>query len=294
LRAKQFDLIWIEKEAFPWLPGWLDVILTCGVPYIVDFDDAQFHRYDQHSSQLVRRILGLKIDRLMRHATLIIAGNKYLAQRAWKAGAARVEILPTVIDLHRYPKAPLPQNSIFTIGWIGSLSTFKHLQDMQSILQVVCQDGDAQMVAIGPTASDLQLEGVPLTVKPWSGETEVQELQQFDVGIMPLPDKPWERRKCGFKLIQYMACSCPIVGSPVGVNQDIIEQGITGFQASNAEEWIKALVLLKQDKELRKKLGAAGRQKVEQQYCLQVTAPKLTHLLNEVNETELKAKQLIF
>jgi glycosyltransferase involved in cell wall biosynthesis len=265
LRAGRYNLIWLEYEALPWIPAWLERLLyTSGVPYVVDYDDAIFHRYDQHTRSVVRWLLGTKIDRVMRAATLVIVGNEYLANRAQQARAARVEILPTVVDLNKYPLTPHPDNSIFTLGWIGSLSTSQCLEHIKPALQELCRDGTVRLVVMGAKTS--VLPGIPVVVKPWCEDTG-------------------ERGKCGFKLIQYMACARPVIGSPVGVNQQIIDHGSNGFQASSTAEWIQAVRTLKHDKVLRQRMGALGRAKVEQSYCLQVTAPRLLQLLREAKES---------
>jgi glycosyltransferase involved in cell wall biosynthesis len=104
-------------------------------------------------------------------------------------------------------------------------------------------------------------------------------MRAFDVGIMPLYDGPWERGKCGLKLINYMAAGLPVIASPVGVNQSIVEHGVTGFLADTTEAWIAALRALQQDGSQCTVMGAAGRAKVERGYCLDVAAPKLTQWL---------------
>lgn len=114
-----------------------------------------------------------------------------------------------------------------------------------------------------------------------SEEPEVVSIRGFDIGIMPLVDGDFERGKCGYKLIQYMACGLPVVASPVGVNCQIVEHGINGFLAETPEQWEQALQTLLVDAGLRQRMGQAGRQKVEQQYCIQVTDPVLSHLLIE-------------
>jgi glycosyltransferase involved in cell wall biosynthesis len=107
----------------------------------------------------------------------------------------------------------------------------------------------------------------------------VDDLKKLDVGIMPLDSNRWEQGKCGIKLIQYMACGLPVVGTPIGVNQQIIQHGINGFQANSADEWINYLSQLAADPLLRNNMGAKGRSMVESDYCLQVTAPRLSSLL---------------
>ena len=287
--ANNFDLIWLEKETLPWLPAWIEHKLGLSkATYIVDYDDAIFHRYDQYHFKLIRRILGKKIDHVMQYAALVLVGNEYLLERAKKAGAKRVEVLPTVIDLEKYPTNPFNNNDIFTIGWIGSPVTSHYLKLVMSALEEFCKKNTARIVLIG--AKKEELPNIPVEYVSWSEETEIKEIRKFDVGIMPLQDNVWERGKCGFKLIQYMACGLPIVGSPVGVNAKIIKHGINGYQAKNTNEWVWALQKIKGDQKLRQKMGRAGREIVEKEYCLQVTAPRLRDLIFSVVEG-LKKKE---
>jgi glycosyltransferase involved in cell wall biosynthesis len=281
--SARFDLIWTHIEALPWIPGWIESVLTpSGVPYVVDYDDAMFHRYDRHRSSVVRTVLGRKIDRVMREAALVVAGNQYIAARAQDAGAKRVEILPTVVDLHRYPLVSDTgmTSSPFTVGWIGSPASAYNLQQVRPVLETFCERRNARLVTVG--SGSIDLGSVPLEVKLWSESTEVAEIRQFDVGIMPLVDSPFERGKNGFKLIQYMACVKPVIGTPVGVNREIIIDGHNGFWATTPDDWVQALDSLMGDAELRRRQGEAGRHLVEERYSLQVTAPKLADLLRLV------------
>jgi glycosyltransferase involved in cell wall biosynthesis len=214
----------------------------------------------------------------MRRAALVLVGNEYLAERARQAGAKRVECLPTVVDVERYDQALCRVQGLCTIGWIGSPMTAPYLTLVQAVLSEVCQQGNVRVVIVG--AQHIPLAGVPVETRAWSEQTEVQEIQSFDVGIMPLPDEPWERGKCGYKLIQYMACSKPAVASPVGVNRHIIAHGIDGFLASTPTQWVQTLRTLCQDRALRERIGQAARRKVAQEYSLQVTAPRLVSLLS--------------
>ncbi len=280
-RAADFDGVWVEKEMLPWIPAGLELSgFPKGIPLIADYDDAVFHRYDRHRRALVRTVLGGKIDAVMQRADLVIAGNDYLADRARQAGAQRVEILPTVVDTERYQTRPSPDSPVITIGWMGSPATAPYLHRLAPVLQTLAANQNIRWVAVG--ANPAQLETLPLTVWPWTEAGEVADIQQFDIGIMPLPDEPFERGKCGYKLIQYMACGKPVVASPVGVNSVIVRHGIEGFLASSTEQWIEALQTLVDDAALQQQMGQAGRARVEAEYSLQVTAPKLECLLRSV------------
>jgi glycosyltransferase involved in cell wall biosynthesis len=273
----RFDLLWLEYELFPWLPAWFEVFLArLGVPYVADYDDPVFHRYDSHRNPLIRGLLGAKIDHVMRGAALVIVGSEYLGEHARRAGARRVEQLPTVIDLSRYQVATAAGGGPYTIGWIGSPLTAPYLQLVRDALAELCSNGAVRVTLVG--AGPLTLGPVPIEARPWSEATEVAELQRFAVGIMPLPDGPWERGKCGYKLIQYMACGRAVVASPVGANAQIVEHGVNGLLANTSADWVSALRALR-DPALRVRMGAAGRAKVEREYCLQVTAPRLAALL---------------
>jgi len=282
MQAKSYDVVWLEKEFLPWLPVWFELMfLPKQVRLLVDYDDAVFHQYDQHDSALVRLIFRQKIAAIMRRANMVVAGNAYIAEYARIAGAARVEVLPTVVDTSSYlPFKKSPENRI-TIGWIGSPATAHFLPLIASaLLEVTARRKAVSIVAVGANVD--QLDCLPITVLPWTEEQEVEKVQQFDIGIMPLPDKPFERGKCGYKLIQYMACGKPVVASPVGANAEIVRDGVDGFLANTDRDWVEALICLIDDLPLRERMGGAGRKRVEAQYSLHVAGAKMLNLLREL------------
>lgn len=284
LTAHRHDLLVIEKELLMYFPALLERFLaTAGIPYVVDYDDAIFHQYDQNPSWLVRTLFSGKIAAVMRHSRMVIAGNSYLAAYARQSGSPRVETIPTVVDLERYGTVAPSEHGNFVIGWIGSPSSYEYLETIAPALSEVCAGGRGKVVLVG--SGSVRLPGVPVETLPWSEATEVTDMRSFDAGIMPLPDLPWAHGKCGFKLIQYLACRLPVVASPVGVNSEIVDVGTNGFLATSTADWVRALSLLRDDKELRRRMGSCGRNKVEQSYCLKVAAPKLISLLKEATGT---------
>jgi glycosyltransferase involved in cell wall biosynthesis len=277
------DLIWLQQEAFPWFPRWFEkMLLQSKIPVVVDYDDAFFHRYDLHKSSIVRKLLGKKIDSVMNLSRVVIAGNEYLADRARMNFARQIEIFPTVVSLDRFFVGPDIKNEQFIIGWLGSPPTAKYLLSIHEELKNFCSDNQSKLIVIG--SKDFSLDGFPLEIRKWKDENEVNDVQGFDIGIMPLVDSPWERGKCGFKLIQYMACGKPVIASPVGVNVEIVQHGVNGFLANNSEDWMNYFNILKKDPDLRKKMGLAGRKLVEEKYSLQATGPRLAGLFKSVYE----------
>jgi glycosyltransferase involved in cell wall biosynthesis len=284
-KSRSFDLLWIEKELFPWLPPLAESLITgLGIPYVVDYDDAVFHRYDLHKNPFVRALLGGSVDTIMRRATTVVVGNDYLAERARQAKAYQIEYLPSVVDINRYSVHEKTSGQ-FRIGWIGSPVTAPFLGSIWEALEEAIKKINACLVLVGAGDQD-PLPDMEKDVIPWSEESEVKNIQSFDVGIMPLTDGPFERGKCGYKLIQYMACGLPVIASPVGVNTRIVEQGKTGFLASSSEDWIRALVMLSKNAGMRRDFGMAGRKKVEQEYSLQVSAPRLFEILSRAAQDE--------
>jgi len=278
-KVKQYDLLWIEKELFPDLPPWVETWLNrLGIRYVVDYDDAIFHNYDLSRNPL-RRCLAGKIDSVMRSASVVVCGNQYLAERAQRAGSKAVEILSTVVDLDRYSVRPTGSSSIVTIGWIGSPATAKYLSLVAPLLKLLAEKFPLKLCVVG---ANPEMEGVEVVSRQWSELSEVGDIQSFDIGIMPLEDSPWERGKCGYKLIQYMACGIPVVGSPIGVNQEIVRHGQNGYLASTPDEWGGALSDLIADSVRRTHMGTVGRGLVEQEYCVQVVAPKLADVFSRV------------
>jgi glycosyltransferase involved in cell wall biosynthesis len=166
------------------------------------------------------------------------------------------------------------------IGWSGSLTTLKHLRGLEPTLKKLRRAVDFRLKVIGDDR--YELEGVEVESRRWSAESEVADLQSFDVGIMPLPDDPWAQGKCGLKALQYMAVGVPTVVSPVGVNTEIIQDGANGFIASGDDEWVAKLSRLIADAGLRQRLALAGRRTVEERYSAAVQAPRLLDVLEQV------------
>jgi len=279
MRSKDHDLLWIEKEVLPWIPHRVEqrLLSRAALPYVLDYDDAVFHQYDRHANAVVRRLLGRKLDNLAKGAALVTVGNEYLAARFRMSGAARVETVPTVVDLRRYEAKWAEAGRPVRIGWIGTPVTTRYLQPICGVLEELAAEGN-QIVLIGADR-DILSAHPSFVSHSWTEQTEVQEIQELDVGIMPLPDGPVERGKCAYKLIQYMACGKPVVASPVGANQAVVLPGTTGWLATTPAEWRSALRSLIGDAALRRRLGVAGRGLVESRYSLQVTAPRLAGLL---------------
>ncbi len=162
------------------------------------------------------------------------------------------------------------------IGWIGSPYNTRYLQFLEEPLRQLSLEQNIRFRVIG--GRPISFAGVEIENLKWEESAEASMLAEFDIVVMPLPDSPFERGKCGYKLIQYMACGKPAVGSPVGVNARIVTPAC-GFLCTSTSEWYDALLKLVVDERLRTRMGTAGRQIVEQNYCIQKTGPQVVSYL---------------
>jgi len=187
------------------------------------------------------------------------------------------------VDVNRYRQKQPDGNSTFTIGWIGSPVTSPYLDIIRDAITGFGSELSIRISLLG-AGSINPFPNILTTILPWDEEIELSIGEHFDVGIMPLTDGPFERGKCGYKLVQYMAGGLPVIASPVGVNQQIVEHNINGYLATSTDDWLLALRTLKHDINKRYEMGQAGRRKAEKLYNLQVTAPKLLTLLLNVRK----------
>ena len=265
----KYDRIVIEKELFPYFFSWFEKILwLLNVKYIVDYDDAIFHNYDLSSSKLILFLLKNKINNVMKYSGCVVAGNSYLLERAKDSGAKKIVILPTVIDVDVYKVKNNYTSSKIVIGWIGSPATFKYIKKYKAFFSKLLQNQNVELNIVG-ASEDLGL-GTNVKYLKWTEEGEVDLISNFDIGIMPLENTPWELGKCAYKLIQYMGCGVPVVASAIGMNMVVVDEGINGFLVIEEEEWLDKLSRLIADSGLREQLGKKGRKKVESQFSLQM------------------------
>lgn len=287
LRVRNFDVVFIQREALPLGPAWFERLVSLtGKPIIFDFDDAI---YLPSVSDANRWILWLKrptkTAAIIRCSAYVIAGNETLRQYATQFNP-NVAIIPTAIDTDSYtvrPKVAFSHAPV-TIGWVGSSSTIRYLHLLDDVFQELAQ---RFAIRIGVVGGQYDLPGVAVDCRQWRLENEISDLHSFDVGVMPMPDNEWTRGKCGFKALQYMGVGVPAVVSPVGVNNKIVSHGKNGFLASSDAEWKSSLSLLIESPSLRHRFGVAGRKTVEDQYSVKANAPKLLAVIRAVADNRV-------
>lgn len=282
----RFDLVLIQKKLFT--ARQVRGIRRRTRTLVYDFDDAIMFRDTSHRRQKSFR-RRRKFAAIARTADLVIAGNDYLAGQARLLTDA-VTVLPTALDPARYQAAAGPASSEgpLTLGWIGSASTLIYLEQLRpALVRLATTWPAAELKVICDDFPDFPFIGMDR--QPWSEEAEAAQLQTIDIGLAPLPDDPWSRGKCGLKILQYYAAGKPVVGSRVGVQQQMIQDGATGFLASSADEWVERVGQLIASEEARLQMGRAGRKLVEEAYSVEVNAPRLVEALQTAAARHKKA-----
>jgi glycosyltransferase involved in cell wall biosynthesis len=273
----RYDLAIIQAEMFPLLPGFIESRLL-RIPYIYDFDDAFFLKYTLERFRTLSFLLHDKFDPVLAKAGATTPGNAYLQQQALRFNA-NSPILPTVVDTERYQVAHRQDPDVFTVGWVGSPSTSVYLSMMVDPLARLAREGPVRFLVVGGVAPDIP--GVDVRELPWSEAAEVDLINTFDVGVMPLFDDEWARGKCAFKLIQYMACGVPVVASGIGTNVDVVTSDC-GFLADTPDQWVKALQSLRGSRDMRAHMGVASRARVEAGYSLHSATPVLAGVIRQL------------
>lgn len=269
-RYKRYDIVFIQREALFLGSSFFErAAAGKGIPVIFDFDDSIWLADTSPGNKKWEWIK--KPDKFfdnVRVASLVIAGNRYLAEKAARLNANTV-IIPTTVDTTLWvPKPELRGKERTVIGWSGSISTIKHFESLVPALLKI-KDLYKDRVAFKILGDPLYHHPV---LKPavfdWSQAGEVEHLNSFDIGVMPLPDDEWANGKCGLKALTYMSCGVATVASPVGVNTEIIQHGVNGMLASTEEEWVAHISGLIENRELRYRLGEAARATVTEKYSV--------------------------
>lgn len=269
-RARRYNYIFIHREAAPLGPPVMEWILKkiWNKKIIYDFDDAIWIPNTSAQNKIAGLVKAFwKVPYICRWSYKISAGNDYLAAFARQSGARDILHIPTVVDTDtRYNRLRQHEAGNRVIGWTGSHSTLKYLDDIMPVLAKLQESIDFTFLVIADKKPELPLRNWRFI--PWNPGSEIEDLLQIDIGIMPLTPDAWSEGKCGFKLIQYLALGIPAIASPVGVNTKIIDEGNNGFIAATPPEWEQALLQLLEDAAMRQRMGAAGREKIVSSYSV--------------------------
>jgi glycosyltransferase involved in cell wall biosynthesis len=277
--VRKYDIVFIHREATPLGPAWFEWWTTqvFRKRIVFDFDDAIWMPAVSKNNSHIKWLRNFgKVKKICKWSATVVVGNSFLAEYA-KQFNNRVRIIPTVVDIEKtHTKIKDQKTGVPTIGWTGSFSTLKYLDIVLTVLQKLQDQYDFTFIVIADKDPHPALKKYRFI--KWNRETEVEDLLNFHIGLMPLYDDDISKGKCGFKAIQYMSLGIPAVVSPVGVNTEIVEDGINGFLCVPESDWKKRLEELIQNSSLRSDLGLAARKKIKEKYSVEATATMFLEL----------------
>jgi glycosyltransferase involved in cell wall biosynthesis len=281
-RLAPFDAVVIQRRL---LPGWLlKSIRKHARRLLFDLDDAVYLRdsYDPRGLHDPRRLR--RFAATVRACDAVVAGNDFLADEARRHSPAPVHVIPTCVEPSLYPLAPNDSHADgVELVWIGTSSTLKGLKRIAPLLDHVGQGCPGLSLKL-VCDTFFRLEHLPVIECPWSEATEAESLASADIGLAWVPDDDWSRGKCGLKVLQYMAAGLPVVANPVGVQTTMVRHGETGYLATTPDEWRDAVARLASDPELRRRLGAAGRVVLEEEYSVRAGAARWCRVLESLTD----------
>ena len=282
-RSRDFDLVFLFEEAARIGPALLErAIRWLGVPLVYDFCDPIYLPYRSPMNHPFSRLKCFgKTASICRLADHVIVGNEALADYALRHNA-KVSVVPITIDTRIYEARGTTRTGEDppVIGWSGSHSTVPHLDGIRPVLEELARIRRFRLLVVG--TPDYRLERADCVARPWSAAREVLDLHEMDIGIMPLPDDTWTRLRSHLKVRQYMGAGIPAIASPAGVNRELIQDGVNGYLADGAVEWLDRIVRLIDDPGLRLAIGRRARAAIEERYSGEVWAARVLQILNRV------------
>ncbi len=257
--AHKFFAVIINRDIVPELRVTFleERIIRKGGRLIFDFDDAIYLGSRKN-----------KVQFILERVDAVVCGNKFLTGFA-RSYNSDVTVIPSVVDTNLYVPSEKRYNPLPIIGWIGSSHTRKaHLPLLQKPLELLAEKCDFEFRIIADEDPKLQWTNVKVKFIKWTEENEIYELQQLNMGLMPLFDSEFERGKCGFKAIQYMSVGIPALVSPVGINAEIVDHDKNGFHCSSTEDWVDSMLSLIHNNEKALQMGKEARDKIVNEYSM--------------------------
>jgi glycosyltransferase involved in cell wall biosynthesis len=253
---------------------------------VFDVDDAIYYRRPRQLGEAPDKswFRPYKFARTCAISDLVMAGNRCLADRAGRS-TERVEIVPTPVDLSQY-EALYVERSPHTLVWIGLPENLPYLELVRGVIGRLADDYPDLVLRV-VSAEFPNWPEVKIEQARWSSASEATDLATAGIGIMPLTDDEWTHGKCAFKLLQYMAAALPCVGSAVGANLEVVDEGRTGFLAADPAAWSAALSRLLSDRHRASAMGRAGRDRVRKHYDTRVVSSRAADLIEEVADSHL-------
>lgn len=276
-KCRKFDIIFLQKNTVDILSPFYEVFIKYVLrkKIIFDFDD---------SIWMLKGKYNKKVEWIIKLSDAVIVGNKFLHDYAIKFNN-RIYIINTVIDTDKYKFncTREKQKSCINICWIGSKPGNNYITNIEHVfINIKTKYKDKVAFFIVSSERPCFQSFNDYKYLNWSKKVELEILCKSDIGIMPIADSKIARGKCGFKLIQYGSYSLVSVASPIGLNNEIIRNGVNGFLADNEKEWVAKLSFLINNRDVLEKMKRQSRELVISKYSLKATLNNFILIIESV------------
>lgn len=281
-KALKYDIIYLHLEATPVGPPIFEYILyKLNKPIIYDIDDLVYLPHSSNMNPIMKWLRSKdKIIKIMQWSKHIIVCTEYLRKFALQYNDCVTNISSTIDTDKYFIKNSYLNDHRLCVGWSGSHSTSKYLHLLDNVLRYIQKKYNVKIKVIGDQSffiPEVEIEAIE-----WNEPTEVEDLQEIDIGLYPLTKDEWVLGKSGLKALQYMGLGIPTICTPIGCNYEIIKDGENGYFADSDDEWIEKISILIENPDLRRKLGEAARKTVEEYYSVRVNAPRYLKIINDI------------
>jgi glycosyltransferase involved in cell wall biosynthesis len=281
-KAEKFKTVFVQREAFMLGTAFFEKTIAKKAKLVFDFDDSIWMaNVSKANAKLAFLKNPDKTAEIIANSDTVIVGNSFLKEYAAQF-SANVHIIPTCIDTNEYSrkhKYEAKSDGSVCIGWSGSQTTIAHFKLLEPVLKQLKEKYKNKLYFKVVGDPDYRNDELNILGLRWTKETEISELEEIDIGVMPLPKDEWSKGKCGLKALVYMSMEIPAVIENHGVNSEIISNGVDGFLCKNEEDWVLRLSILIEDELLRKKIGLQGRKSVLEKYSIKANGQNFLRLI---------------
>jgi glycosyltransferase involved in cell wall biosynthesis len=269
----EYDAVFVYREAALLGPAFLEKMIARRKPLIYQLDDPLFMPYKSPTNGYLSylKFFG-KVKEIIRISKVVIVNSSHIREYAEQFNQ-NIWQVPSLVDTKHFVYQPVEELKRVCIGWSGSPTTVINLKLIEKPLAHISRQAVCDFHFIGGT--DFNLKNVNYTAQKWVCESEVEDLRRMQIGLVPLPDNEWNKRKFIMKTAQYMALGIVPVGTPMASNPEVIRHGENGFLAQSEDEWIEYLTILVKDSKLRNQMSVQAASDAKKKYSLEANAAKV-------------------
>jgi len=270
----EYDAIFVYREAALLGPAFLEKMAARKKPIIYQLDDPLFMPYKSPSNGYLSylKFFG-KIKEIIRISKVVMVNSSHIREYAEQFNQ-NIWQIPSIVDTRKFIYEPFSAYlKRVCVGWSGSPTTLKNIKLVEKPLVRLSEKDICDIHFIGGT--DFDLESVKYTAQKWNGATEVEDLRRLQIGLVPLPENEWNKRKFIMKTVQYMALGIVPVGTPMASNIEVIQHGENGFLAETNDEWVEYLTILVEDSKLRNQMSKKAAEDARTKYSLEANRSKI-------------------